>query len=328
MLLIISGKEDPSTDYFILRLRERSIPYFRFNTEDYCNGYGVEIAINNSKASFVIHLNNSKTIYSSDISGVYFHHPKVPKHESYIDPTNLEFIQREKVEVLRSLWRMIPSNLWLNHPRNILNSSNKIDQLITASKFGLNIPNTLITTSKSNIVDFIAHEYSVIAKAIKHGFVENENRVIVAPTQKITEEYLENIDAYSRVPMIIQNEIDKIVDVRVVIVGNTFFPAAIYSQEQTETMVDWRVGDIHDIKVNHEKHELPQDVMDKLLILLNHYELRYASIDMVLNKRAEYVFLELNPDGQWAWIEQLLNYPIRDTMIQYYLSGENYCDNV
>jgi hypothetical protein len=44
---------------------------------------------------------------------------------------------------------------------------------------------------------------------------------------------------------------------------------------------------------------------------------------MVLTKGGEYYFLEVNPNGQWAWIEDMLKLPIRDSIIDLLLPGES-----
>jgi glutathione synthase/RimK-type ligase-like ATP-grasp enzyme len=49
--------------------------------------------------------------------------------------------------------------------------------------------------------------------------------------------------------------------------------------------------------------------------VVNAFGLRYSSIDMVEDTSGKIFFLELNPNGQWAWIEQLTGHPIRDAII-------------
>jgi glutathione synthase/RimK-type ligase-like ATP-grasp enzyme len=112
-----------------------------------------------------------------------------------------------------------------------------------------------------------------------------------------------------------QHEIDKIYDLRVILVGDKIFPTAIHSQDQQETAVDWRVADLKELQLRHEKIFLPKQLKQKCRELVRFFSLRYSSMDFVLGKDGKYYFLELNPNGQWAWIEQLVGYPIRDAII-------------
>ena len=50
--------------------------------------------------------------------------------------------------------------------------------------------------------------------------------------------------------------------------------------------------------------------------IVKSFELRYSSIDLNKDLTGKYYFLELNPNGQWTWIEQLTGHPIRDSIIE------------
>jgi hypothetical protein len=50
---------------------------------------------------------------------------------------------------------------------------------------------------------------------------------------------------------------------------------------------------------------IPQTVNIGLLRLMSHYSLRFGAIDMVVNKNDQWQFLEINPNGQWAWLDQV-----------------------
>jgi len=43
--------------------------------------------------------------------------------------------------------------------------------------------------------------------------------------------------------------------------------------------------------------------------------LNFGAIDLILNEYGEYVFLEINPNGQWAWIEKLLDFNISGAIV-------------
>ncbi|MNZ28723.1 hypothetical protein D3C78_459550 [compost metagenome] len=43
--------------------------------------------------------------------------------------------------------------------------------------------------------------------------------------------------------------------------------------------------------------------------------LRYGAIDFVCDPQGNLWFLEINPNGQWAWIENLTGYPIAEAIV-------------
>jgi len=45
--------------------------------------------------------------------------------------------------------------------------------------------------------------------------------------------------------------------------------------------------------------------------------MRSGSIDMILTPEDEYVFLEVNPVGQFQWVAEHCNYPINQKIAEY-----------
>ena len=125
-------------------------------------------------------------------------------------------------------------------------------------------------------------------------------------------------------PSAIQPKLDKEMDLRVTVVGEKVFATAILSQFNKETEVDWRTwGTIADVELPHERFKLPSSIESKCLQINDRLNLRFSCIDLVLTKSNEFYFLELNPNGQWAWIEELNLYPISNTIIDTLLGSSH-----
>jgi glutathione synthase/RimK-type ligase-like ATP-grasp enzyme len=90
------------------------------------------------------------------------------------------------------------------------------------------------------------------------------------------------------------------------------FPAEIYSQHSEQAAVDWRAA-YQDLR--YGVHQLPEEIRKKCLELMQKLGLIFATIDMVLTPDGRYVFLELNPNGQWEWIENATSLPICSTLV-------------
>lgn len=217
---------------------------------------------------------------------------------------------------MKSLWRAINENVWLNAPYRLLRASNKPEQLTIASSIGFNIPDTYIGVNYKSIKNFYKNNSGkIIAKAVKHGFNFDGDKARVAATQKIDEAALDSLKDYANIPMIFQSHIAKQYDIRVIVVGSEVFATAIDSQSHEETKIDWRLSDCHKIPLNQYKISLPKKIRNLCLDMTRKFKLRYSAIDLILGKDGYYYFLELNPNGQWAWIEQLGIHKIRDTII-------------
>jgi len=150
---------------------------------------------------------------------------------------------------------------------------------------------------------------------VKHGFARRENTVTVAPTKRIDQQFLSGFDDYAPAPMIYQREIPKLFDIRATVVRDKVFATAIYSQDHPETEVDWRLWDVSAFDLRHKAIQLPDSIAHRCRAITHHFGLKYSAIDLVKGTDNEFYFLELNPNGQWAWIERKVGYPIRDAII-------------
>ena len=318
MILLVTSAEDLTTDYLIKRLEERELPFFRFNTEATVSGFEVSLSLTSESTHFSItDLIRGVELKSTDVSGAYFRRPGQPRAAS-ADETERMFNRRELEETLRSIWRMIPESNWLNHPERIWLANNKVKQLILAGEVGFRIPDTLVSSHAQKVSEFVGrHRNDAISKPVKHGFFYSDNAANLIFTDVITAEEIAQLESCSQiVPAIVQPRLEKKVDLRITLVGESVFPVAIYSQEHVETSTDWRTWDLSEgIGLKHESFDLPKDISDRCLALNKKLGLNFSCIDMVLTTSDEFIFLELNPNGQWAWIESLVGFEIRDAII-------------
>jgi glutathione synthase/RimK-type ligase-like ATP-grasp enzyme len=111
------------------------------------------------------------------------------------------------------------------------------------------------------------------------------------------------------------------VEIRATIVGNRVFAAEIHSQNSPKTRDDWRRYDFDNTP--HLPHQLPLDMEQKCVDLVRHLNLNFGAIDLILTPQGEYVFLEINPNGQWGWIEELTGLPICAAIVDLLVGGKN-----
>lgn len=62
-----------------------------------------------------------------------------------------------------------------------------------------------------------------------------------------------------------------------------------------------------------EAYELPSKIKNLLLKLMDSLGLVYGAIDMRLRPNGDYIFLEINPSGQWLFVEDGTGLPITKT---------------
>jgi len=312
MILIVTNKFDPHADAVIKYLKEKGVGFLRFNTEDFPTKSRLSLLHEDSSFRGYIML-PAGVLDIAKIKSVWYRRPQPPYISKDIGlEFAREFALEESKASLSNLWRVLDC-FWVNHPRLVWAAENKLYQLKIASRLGFKIPKTLVTNDPEKIEDFFQIcKGEMINKVIGRGMIEEKERTLLIYTHKIEKKDLEKIDQVKYTPALFQEHIPKKVEIRVTIVGKKVFPVEIHSQESPKTKDDWRRYDFE--KTPHYPHNLPKEVEDKCLALLEKFQLNFGAIDMVLTPNDEYVFLELNPNGQWLWLEHLTGLPISEEM--------------
>jgi glutathione synthase/RimK-type ligase-like ATP-grasp enzyme len=176
---------------------------------------------------------------------------------------------------------------------------------------GFNVPEAVITNDPRGFEDFVSR-HQAVAKPLKHALLDGETEKVIF-TSRLEKAAGRDPHAIAAAPMILQREVAKRVDVRVTVVGEQVFSAAIHSQGAAASEVDWRQGDGPCLP--HEAIELPTDVSLRCAELVKTLGLGFGAIDLIHGRDGAYWFLEINPNGQWAWIETRTGQPIAAAIV-------------
>lgn len=200
--------------------------------------------------------------------------------------------------------------LWVNHPHYVYLAEHKLLQLRVALEMGFRIPETLVARSPKLLREFVQNVGPAICKPIFHGrFVDSAGEYSVY-TRRVSKEDLLDDEALEACPLLVQEEIPRQADMRVTFIGNNCFAARIFCEDQF--VIDWRRPDAG---VSYEIAEIPHKIQSKCEAMMARWRLRYAAFDFIEASNGDWVFLEVNPTGEWAWLEECLGFPMRDTFI-------------
>ena len=212
---------------------------------------------------------------------------------------------------------------WMNSPGAMVEASYKVDQLSRAHKIGINVPDTLITSQSASARGFFtAHKPNVIIKALgdPNIYAPDEGPEITANifTSRVAEDDLAKFERVSDAPVLLQEEIEKQADIRITVVGEAIYAVSIESQDRKESVTDWRKGGSG---LQHQVIELPEMLEKQLVNLVKSYGLSFAAIDMALDKSGNYMFFELNPNGEWGWLERETDLDISTAVADTLMNG-------
>ena len=318
-VLLLTNRLDYTADYVVLEFQRRKLDYVRFNTEDFPTRIKIDWSITDQVTDGYLVLRERKIAFT-DISSVWYRRPVAPIPSATItQAVARDFAINELRAALFGILHSLNCS-WVSHPSSLLSASYKIVQLETAVRLGFSVPRTLIT----NIIDeatgfFNDFRMETIYKPLSVSRIQYPDEVKQMFTNKLGPEHQEFLHQVDYAPVQFQRFIDKELDIRITVIGKLVFAVAIHSQQGLDTRVDWRKGDVRDLQ--HDVFELPDDIETKCKSLVDQLGLRFGAIDMVLDKEGNFYFLEINSNGQWAWIEHLTGLPLTSALVD--LLSEN-----
>jgi len=224
------------------------------------------------------------------------------------------FANNETRQALRAIFSTIQCK-WINKRESIeYVNSNKFYQQLIAAHAGLSVPDTIISNSPDKVQRFSDLNGGLIAKAIGYVKLDEDGKLALYSERFSREEIVENHDAIRICPLYGQKYIEKLYEYRVMAIGSRILSCRIDSQASDKTKIDWRHYDLENVR--HECVDLPEDVQKKLLRFMAMVDLRYGAIDLIETPDHDFVFLEINPSGQWGWIANLARLPIPKAVAQ------------
>jgi len=183
-----------------------------------------------------------------------------------------------------------------------------------ADELGFKIPDTLISSDADRVAKFILQVgKKVITKATGQGWVySSDGGATYVLTNRLTEADFVDLHEIRVAPPTFQNEVQKAYEVRVNIVGQKCLAIKIDSQKSETSQVDWRRYDV--TRTPYTPIELPPDIKQKCLLLCKKFGLEFGAIDLICQPDGEFVFLEVNGNGQFLWAEYLSGISVSDQL--------------
>jgi glutathione synthase/RimK-type ligase-like ATP-grasp enzyme len=210
---------------------------------------------------------------------------------------------------------------WMSHPAAIWCAEHKAYQLQIARECGFLIPETVITNDPDVIRKaFAAFGKMMIVKPTHGGYVDYGHEQRAVYTSQVLEEHMSEAASASLSPAIYQRLIPKKSDLRVTVVGNEAFTAEIHSQRDPAASVDWRRTS--DPNLPHSRFSLPEAIQSSVHALMAKLNLQFGAIDLIRTEDEKCVFLEVNPNGQWLWLDDMLDFDISSSIARW-LAGED-----
>ncbi|MDF1497087.1 MAG: hypothetical protein P1P90_03420 [Patescibacteria group bacterium] len=237
-----------------------------------------------------------------DFDAVWYLKPHLPPELLEYDPAkHRQFVHRQFFALREGLWSLCHDKRWLNDPWLMHEAENKLLQMQVASKVGFDLPDTVITSDPDQVRSFYnSCDRQMIVKILSSSPILGN----VIYTNRVTEADIRQIDSVRWAPAIFQELVAKKHELRITVVDEQIFSVKIHSQEDEATALDWRrKPKLNDYTVKMEPTTIPKIIKDKIRHFMRLLGLRYGTIDIIVTPDDRYLFLEINPNGQWYFVQ-------------------------
>lgn len=332
MILLISELVEANVNSVCEILNYRKVPWFRWNGESFPLETNVSLEYRTGTTAVGKITHSDRVVAFQDVRAVWNRRQGRSRLPNGLTPVDEDFVVRECTHTRMGAYALLEHASWMNHYRAHEDARNKITQLKYAAGIGLNIPPTILTQSPTEAFRFYQeHNENVICKTINPASfikpVDGFFRPAMVYTSLLPMELtISDFEGTRLIPTLFQAYIEKSYELRITIIGSKVFTALIDSQKSNQTKIDWRRYD--DINTPpYCPYKLPKEMEFKLLLLMKTIKLEFGAIDLIRMKNGDYVFLEINPGGQWGWIEDITGQKITEAIADWLIHRDQQNEN-
>jgi glutathione synthase/RimK-type ligase-like ATP-grasp enzyme len=300
-VLIVSSLADPHARAVIAELGKLGAQAELLDLADFPTKLTLTLAFGCGEHRFRLRRPGESELDLDTVRAVWWRRPRAfVLPETLRNPAYRQLALSESSTAFHGLFAAMDA-LWINPPSCDAVAGHKPFQLALAQSLGLEIPQTMMTSDPEEAREFWrAWKGDVIYKqfiALPEAWSE---------TRRLGEAETKVPDAAIRLaPVIFQRHVAAVADLRVTIIGDDVFAAAVDVRDLTYD-VDVRLN----LDAKHVAHDLPDDVAEMLRAFMRRLGLVYGAIDLRLTEDGRYVFLEINPAGQFLYVEEQTGQPI------------------
>jgi len=264
------------------------------------------------------------------VTGFWMGAPLPVIHTPKMDFVSEVFAIEEWSSFYENLFAMTSHKPWVNPRDAARRSEAKLLQAREAAKLGIATPEAIVTSDPPRVPPFLQEHHDELAiKTLNHRSVTFRLGSVdwVLWTNRITPEdaNLQKLEYLRVSPAFLQEYVRKKTEARAWVVGDRVFAAEIFSQDDPQTVVDWRryptketpEGLVYDKdRWRCAPLDLPSDFAEKLVTLRKRLGLAYTAVDLVRREDGQWVFLEANDGGAYLWVEKATGLPISDALAE------------
>lgn len=299
-VLILTQDFDPTTDPVVRSLRDKGAEVVRVDLSYFPQALTLTTSDFDGERRRLLH--RGRDIDLSRLASVWYRRPTGFAFSEQMSEAERQFARNEAMHGVGGILRATDC-LWVNRPDADAVAELKPYQLELAKRLGFRVPRTLLTNDPDEVKQLVSRAAGqrIVYKALTGGVIHYPGAFPSGLlTTVVGDEILEHAERVQHTMCMFQEYIDKAYEIRLTVIGNTYFPVVISSQDLDATSVDWRGEN----QLPYGKYRpLPEEVVKKVQLMLAELGVVYAAVDFIVTPDGDYVFLEVNPGGQFIWMQ-------------------------
>jgi ATP-GRASP peptide maturase of grasp-with-spasm system len=302
----------------------------RINYDDVNSDDSIQIDVCGNNFSFQV---AGQVVYLKDIEAVWYRKGKNWLCDDLFYPVTVNNhykftgylknkLKNEETKLSQYLHYIIEKNVPVLGTA-VKSELNKLIILNIAKRVNLLVPQFYITNTKESMQEITSQSSDLITKSLSDGlflFEKTEaNTGYFSYTEIVDKEKVNTLPTRFS-PSFLQENIRKKFELRIFFIDNTCYAMAIFSQTDEKTKIDFR-------KYNEEKpnryvpFKLPEEIDKKIKALFQILNLNTGSVDMIVDEKYDFYFLEINPVGQFGMVSQPCNYYLEKLIANYLIDN-------
>ncbi|WP_445269614.1 ATP-grasp ribosomal peptide maturase [Streptomyces sp. DSM 41634] len=310
-ILVIASREDWPTDRVVKVLAEdRGAEVFRLDAEDFPQQLTLAGRIADLHGWTGRLGSATRSLDLSDVTSCYYRTPNPFRFPKDMSGPERQFAMAQARAGLGGIIAALDCR-WVSHPSAMSRAEYKPVQLAAARSSGLAIPETLVANNPDDVRTFVDETPGpVICKPIASPVLIEDDELRTVYTRVVTEDDLADLRGIDTTAHMFQAWVDKAHEVRLTVVGDRMFAAEVHAGSEA-ARVDWR-SDYNSL--TYKTTDVPPHVAEGVRRLMSALNLRFGALDFIVSPMGEWTFLEINPCGQWDWIQHATGHPIAEAI--------------
>ncbi|MBP9826951.1 hypothetical protein KBC99_00555 [Candidatus Saccharibacteria bacterium] len=305
VLVLTNSEDDPNSSSVIEKVLYQGHSVVRMDIDCITNGTH-RLTLNYHGATRMIYETGKMSYQLDDVDSVWFRRPY--SFDFCIeDPVQLAVAEEEVRDVLDGAWQLLEAKYWVSSATSIRRARLKPLQMAYAQRFGFVVPESIITNDPDQARQFCAGGKTVFKPMIGHYF-DYGTEARTAYTTVLNSGHLEQLHMITNQAVLLQRWVEKAYELKVVYVGGRLFPVKIMANDYSR-VEDWKIPEEFG-KLMYEPYVLSVEDEQRILQYVRAYDLEYAVVDLMRSTSGGLYFLEINPVGQWLWLEEETGLPI------------------